>query len=95
MGIIRSAFVIDEKGKIAGAFYKVSPKDTVPKTKAVLEAPRRSSGNARSRSRLGADGVVAAVDVDDLAGRRGEPVRQQRDHGLRRRLGVADVPAER
>ncbi|MBK5287031.1 MAG: thioredoxin-dependent thiol peroxidase [Acidimicrobiia bacterium] len=38
MGIIRSAFVIDEKGKIAGAFYKVSPKDTVPKCKAVLEA---------------------------------------------------------
>ena len=38
MGIVRSAFVVDEKGKIAGAFYKVSPKDTVPKTKAVLEA---------------------------------------------------------
>jgi peroxiredoxin Q/BCP len=37
MGIIRSAFVVDEKGKIAGAFYKVSPKDTVPKTKAVIE----------------------------------------------------------
>ena len=37
-GIIRSAFVIDEKGKIADAFYKVSPKDTVPKTKAVLDA---------------------------------------------------------
>lgn len=29
MGIIRAAFVIDEKGKIAAAFYKVSPKDTV------------------------------------------------------------------
>ena len=38
MGIVRSAFVIDEKGKIAGAFYKVSPQDTVAKTKAVLEA---------------------------------------------------------
>jgi peroxiredoxin Q/BCP len=37
LGIVRSAFVIDEKGKIAGAFYKVSPKNTVPKTKAVLE----------------------------------------------------------
>jgi len=36
MGIIRSAFVVDEKGKIAGAFYKVSPKDTVPKVQAVL-----------------------------------------------------------
>src|SRR5262249_8980383 len=30
MGIVRSAFVVDEKGKIAAAFYKVSPKDTVP-----------------------------------------------------------------
>ena len=29
MGIIRSAFVIDEQGKIAAAFYKVSPKATV------------------------------------------------------------------
>ena len=36
-GIVRSAFVIDEKGKIAGAFYKVSPKDTVPKVTAVLK----------------------------------------------------------
>ncbi len=37
MGIIRSAFVVDERGKIAGAFYKVSPKDTVPKVEAVLK----------------------------------------------------------
>ena len=36
MGIIRSAFVIDEAGKIAAAFYKVSPKDTVPKVTKVL-----------------------------------------------------------
>jgi len=28
MGIIRSAFLIDEKGRIAEAWYKVSPKDT-------------------------------------------------------------------
>lgn len=38
MGIIRSAFVIDAKGKIAGAFYKVAPKDTVAKVTEVLEA---------------------------------------------------------
>jgi peroxiredoxin Q/BCP len=38
MGIIRSAFVVDEKGKIAAAFYKVSPKDTVPKVEAALRA---------------------------------------------------------
>ena len=30
MGIIRSAFLIDEKGKIAEAWHKVSPKATVP-----------------------------------------------------------------
>jgi thioredoxin-dependent peroxiredoxin len=38
MGIIRSAFVVDAKGKIAAAFYKVSPKDTVPKVSKALEA---------------------------------------------------------
>lgn len=37
MGIVRSAFVIDEQGKIAAAFYKVSPKDTVPKVSAALK----------------------------------------------------------
>jgi peroxiredoxin Q/BCP len=29
-GIVRSAFLIDEDGKIAQTWYKVSPKDTVP-----------------------------------------------------------------
>ncbi|MGQ0617816.1 MAG: thioredoxin-dependent thiol peroxidase [Acidimicrobiia bacterium] len=29
MGILRSAFLIDEKGKVAEAWYKISPKDTV------------------------------------------------------------------
>jgi thioredoxin-dependent peroxiredoxin len=28
MGIIRSAFLVDEKGKVEEAWYKVSPKDT-------------------------------------------------------------------
>ena len=28
MGILRSAFLVDEKGKIVEAWYKVSPKDT-------------------------------------------------------------------
>ena len=37
MGIVRSAFVIDAKGKIAATFYKVSPKDTVPKVTQALE----------------------------------------------------------
>ena len=57
MGIVRSAFVVDEKGKLAGVFYKVSPKDTVPKAKAVLES---LSGNVRIRppSRWWRDGAV-------------------------------------
>jgi thioredoxin-dependent peroxiredoxin len=37
MGIIRSAFLIDEKGKIAEAWYKISPKDTPKKLQAALE----------------------------------------------------------
>ena len=36
MGIIRSAFVVDEAGKIAAAFYKISPKDTVARVTKVL-----------------------------------------------------------
>jgi len=36
-GIVRSAFVIDESGKLAGVFYKVSPKDTVPKAMEALQ----------------------------------------------------------
>jgi peroxiredoxin Q/BCP len=38
MGIIRSAFVVDDAGKVVAAFYKVSPKDTVPKVTKALEA---------------------------------------------------------
>ena len=37
MGIIRSAFLIDEKGTIAAAWYGVSPKDTVPGALSVVE----------------------------------------------------------
>jgi peroxiredoxin Q/BCP len=36
-GIVRSAFLIDEKGKIAGSWYKVSPADTVPEAMASLK----------------------------------------------------------
>ena len=38
MGVIRSSFLIDEKGKIMNAWYKVSPKDTVPKAMEALES---------------------------------------------------------
>jgi len=37
-GIIRSSFLVDEKGKIVEAWYKVSPQDTVPKAEALLTA---------------------------------------------------------
>jgi peroxiredoxin Q/BCP len=35
-GIIRSSFLIDERGKILQAWYKISPQDTVPKALASL-----------------------------------------------------------
>lgn len=37
-GIIRSSFLVDEKGKIVGAWYKVKPEATVPNAKKALEA---------------------------------------------------------
>ena len=30
MGIVRSSFLVDENGKIAAVWYKISPKNTVP-----------------------------------------------------------------
>ena len=33
MGIVRSAFLVDERGMLEGVWYKVSPKDTVPNVK--------------------------------------------------------------
>ena len=38
MGIVRSAFLIDEKGKLEAVWYKVSPKDT-PKNLLAALAP--------------------------------------------------------
>jgi peroxiredoxin Q/BCP len=35
-GVIRSSFLVDEKGRILGAWYKVKPGDTVPKALEVL-----------------------------------------------------------
>jgi len=37
MGIIRSSFLVDEKGKILRAWYKVKPEDTVPKAREALQ----------------------------------------------------------
>lgn len=36
MGIVRSSFLIDEKGKVAAAWYKISPKTTVPELMKVV-----------------------------------------------------------
>jgi peroxiredoxin Q/BCP len=38
LGIIRSAFLVDEKGKLAEVWFKVSPKDTPTKLLKALEA---------------------------------------------------------
>jgi thioredoxin-dependent peroxiredoxin len=38
MGILRSAFLVDEKGKLAEVWYKVSPKDTPTNLLRALEA---------------------------------------------------------
>ena len=38
MGIIRSAFLVDEKGRIAQAWYRVSPKDTPANLLVALKA---------------------------------------------------------
>ena len=40
MGIVRSAFLVDEKGKLAEAWYKISPKDTPAKLTAWLKDNR-------------------------------------------------------
>jgi peroxiredoxin Q/BCP len=38
MGILRSAFLVDETGKIEQAWYKISPKDTPVKLQQALES---------------------------------------------------------
>jgi len=42
MGIIRSSFLIDEKGAVQRAWYKVKPKETVPKAREALEELARA-----------------------------------------------------
>jgi thioredoxin-dependent peroxiredoxin len=37
MGIVRSSFLIDKNGTIEHAWYKISPKDTVPELMKVLD----------------------------------------------------------
>ena len=36
MGIVRSSFLINEAGKILGAWYKIKPENTVPEAKKIL-----------------------------------------------------------
>lgn len=40
MGIIRSSFLVDEQARIAEAWYKVRPADTVPRALKALAQPR-------------------------------------------------------
>ena len=47
MGILRSAFLIDEKGKVAQAWYKVSPADTAKNLLAVDRRLNLTTGPAR------------------------------------------------
>jgi peroxiredoxin Q/BCP len=37
MGIIRSSFLLDENGNILNAWYKISPKNTIPELMEVLD----------------------------------------------------------
>jgi peroxiredoxin Q/BCP len=37
MGIVRSSFLIEDNGKIEHAWYKISPKNTVPELMKVLD----------------------------------------------------------
>ena len=39
-GIVRSSFLIDEGGRIQEVWYKVAPKDTVPKARKALASSR-------------------------------------------------------
>lgn len=38
MGILRSSFLVDEGGRIAAAWYNISPKNTVPELMKFLKA---------------------------------------------------------
>jgi peroxiredoxin Q/BCP len=37
LGIVRSAFLIDEEGRVQGVWYKISPKRTVPEVLTALD----------------------------------------------------------
>jgi thioredoxin-dependent peroxiredoxin len=39
LGIVRSSFLIDPQGRVEGAWYKVSPRDTVPRALAAIRHP--------------------------------------------------------
>lgn len=39
-GVVRSAFLVDEKGTVVNAWYKISSKDTVPAVMTALKEKR-------------------------------------------------------
>ena len=69
MGIIRSAFLVDEKGKVEQAWYKVSPKDTPTN---LLEGPRRRERPAGAGRGPPAPAAVPARSTRSSSSRIGE-----------------------
>ena len=65
MGIVRSAFVVDDKGKLKGVFYKVSPKATTREGRPVLSEELRS---VRLEVALSNDGLQRLVLYDEGGG---------------------------
>ena len=37
LGILRSAFVVDEKGELLGVYYRIRPEETIPWARKILE----------------------------------------------------------
>ena len=68
---------------------------SIPASPPLRSAVPASRSDARRSRGSRSDDVVAAVDVDDLAGGGGKEVGKQRDAGGGDRCGVLDVPAER
>ena len=89
-GISWSGHLFGALGGVLAAWVVHRPAGAFPGLQALpaagAQVPERPSRAHR---------VDAAVDVDDLAGRGREPVRQEGDDRAGDRLGVGDVPAER
>lgn len=72
MGILRSAYLIDQDGRIAEAWYKVKPADTATNLLAALETRKRTG------PRWVGPGPFCGVRLSSAGGRRGRPRRPGR-----------------